>query len=89
MACGEHQWREPDALTSNIARRKAIKAFTHLGFIIDERRGKGSHALIHDPSNALRKTVISRSDPIKHGTLKGMLTELRIKPEEFEQALRR
>lgn len=60
-----------------------------LGFLIDDRRGKGSHALVYHPDDKSRITTIPRADPVRTGTLKGMLEELQIDPKDFEHALGR
>ena len=74
---------------NNVPRRGAIKAFRTLGFEMDDRRGKGSHALIYHPKDTARRTMLARRDPIARGTLNGMLRDLQVTLEEFKDALGR
>ncbi|MEM8834560.1 MAG: type II toxin-antitoxin system HicA family toxin [Planctomycetota bacterium] len=71
----------------NISRRATIAALTKLGFEVIDGRGKGSHALIVHPEDRSRRSTLPRRDPVAVGTLRGILRDLGISREEFEQAI--
>jgi predicted RNA binding protein YcfA (HicA-like mRNA interferase family) len=72
---------------ANIDRRKLIKALRSLGFEVNERRGKGSHAVIFHPNDAARSTSLPVKSPVPKGTLRNMLRDLEISRESLESVL--
>ncbi|MEM1423935.1 MAG: type II toxin-antitoxin system HicA family toxin [Planctomycetota bacterium] len=73
----------------NLKRSHVIKAFQSLGFELDERRGKGSHAYLIHVEDESRVTSVPRRDPVAAGTLANMLRQAKVSRAEFIRALGR
>jgi predicted RNA binding protein YcfA (HicA-like mRNA interferase family)/predicted RNase H-like HicB family nuclease len=67
LSLRNHDWRE------------VIKVLAHYGFAPERQRG--SHILLKHPDG--RRATVPRHDPIKEGTLRSILDELKVSKEEF------
>lgn len=69
-----------------VATRKVVRAFERHGFVVLEKRGKGSHIVMaHAEKGAI--LTIPRQDPIKRGTLRALIRAAGLTVEEFVEAL--
>ncbi|MEM1166248.1 MAG: type II toxin-antitoxin system HicA family toxin [Planctomycetota bacterium] len=75
------------AKLSNISRRRVLSALRSLGFEIDTSRGTGSHAMVFHPTEPERCTTLANKDPVPKGTLRKMLSDLRLTRTEFQDRL--
>lgn len=69
-----------------LSSREVIKALNHAGFVELPDRGKGSHAFLYrtDPPRGL---TIPFQKEIRRGTLRAILKQAGLTPEEFVQLL--
>ncbi|GEM_PF-4278036 len=66
-----------------------MKTLKAMGFVIDESRGVGSHAVVAHPDDPSRVSVIPRRDPLPTGTMKAIPKGLRIHQIDFEREIGR
>ncbi|MGI8881054.1 MAG: type II toxin-antitoxin system HicA family toxin [Jatrophihabitans sp.] len=67
--------------------RSHVKAFAHLGWIEHPKRGKGSHIVMTKPGH---RSVLSipAHNPVKRGTLGGLIKSAGITIEDYCRAFR-
>lgn len=61
-----------------------IKKLRKVGFEYD-RNAKGSHEIWYNPENKRRTTIPNHPQPIKKGTLRAILNQIGLSPEEFQK----
>ena len=66
--------------------QEAVRVVKKLGFVLD--RQKGSHAVFIRETDRRRRVVIPmHNKDLKPGTLRGIISDLGISPEEFVKQL--
>lgn len=61
-----------------------IKKIKKAGFVFD-RQAKGSHEIWYNPINKLRTTIPNHPGDLKIGTIRGILHQIGLSPEEFNR----
>ncbi|WP_017294001.1 type II toxin-antitoxin system HicA family toxin [Geminocystis herdmanii] len=62
--------------------RKIVKILKSFGFILD-RQGAGSHEIWYNPETNLYTTIPNHSGEMPEGTLRAILKQAQINPEDF------
>lgn len=66
--------------------REVVRALERAGFVVDRQRG--SHVILIHPQSRRRVSIpIHAGQTVKLGTLKGILDDADLTPEEFAQLL--
>lgn len=61
-----------------------VKKIKIIGFVFD-RHAKGSHEIWYNPINKRRTTIPNHPGDLKTGTLRGILHQIGLSPEEFNE----
>jgi predicted RNA binding protein YcfA (HicA-like mRNA interferase family) len=69
--------RLPEIKYKDLVRKLRIAGFLY------DRQAKGSHEIWFNPTNRLRTTVPNHSKPISKGTLRAIIHQIGLTPEEF------
>ncbi len=65
----------------SISARECIRTLRHGGFEV--KRQSGSHIVIAHKDDPTRSTVVPNHNPIKIGTLRGIIRDLHLTVDEF------
>jgi predicted RNA binding protein YcfA (HicA-like mRNA interferase family) len=65
----------------SISARECIRALQRGGFEV--KRQTGSHIIVAHKDDPERSTVVPNHNPIKKGTLRGIMRDLQLSVEEF------